>query len=224
VPSANGRRVSRLIRGLNAWLLVILILAAGAGGVSSSLGQGLLGSSTSTLPAYYVFEYGDYAPWPSNTDCPSCPQPCEPTPNEGGCQSNDGDDACEQTEQGWKFYKPGPATCNGCLPGTETYPCAGQTPVSGGYFGWTHPRYHGRLPLTPHYYTANSVWLQSHYQFNGDSQHTTFSVSGPVRSLDPYSFDIEVQLNNFQDKDLIMELTIDAPSHLFISVKGMGSI
>lgn len=201
----------------------MLILGAGAGGIADS-GGGFLGSP---VPAYYVFDNSPPGNWPSGMDCQGCPTPCEPTPYVQGCDSNDGTETCGKQISGWKFYKPGPATCHGCQTGSEDGPCTYPDYLNynwGGYFAWTGHHPYKPLPLVPYYHTSSDVWLHSSYHFSGHSQHTTFSVSGPVRSVDPYSYSIEVQLENTHAIDLIMELTIDAPGQLLISVEGTGTI
>jgi len=198
---------------------VVLILGAGAGGIASPRG----GFNGSPIPPYYVFNNspGD---WPPAVDCLGCPVPCEPTPHVQGCQDPDETEECGEQDAGWKFYKPGPATCCGDSSGAIDPPCSYPLTDWGGYLAWTGHHPYKPLPLSPYYYTSGNVWLHTSYQFSGHSQHTTFEVSGPVRSVDPYAYSITVQLENTHAVDLIMELTIKSPAQLLVSVEGTGSI
>ena len=221
MPSAYVRRVIRLGRNINAWLLIILLIGASAGGVINS---GAQNSKGSPLPPYYVFRNSKIGPLPPDGTCQGCPTPCEPTPYDQDCNPNGFPGSCGPRQQGWKFYKPSLANCKGCQPDAVAQTCTYPTAGWGSYFAWSGHRQYAPLPLIPYYHTSNMDWQHTAYRFQGSSQHTTFSVSGPVKSVDPYSYSIEVQLDNVVDQDLIMELTIEAPGQMLIAVSGMGSI
>ena len=201
MPTNRTKRATRLARQLPAWALVLVFLTVGSGGVSYAFNHGIYGTNTTILAPYNGFHPvrdGYYGPYYGGGCGSPCGAPCaEPNP----------------------CYDPAP--CGGCQPAPCQDPCGNPVTSWGNYMSWTNPYFYG--PVNS-YFNVNPVWFQSHFKFQGDTYHAGFSLSAPINAVDPYSYAVELQLSHRHVQHMIMELTIDAPSHLLIFVSGVGSI